>query len=366
MKSYKLLTLGVAGMLTLSNNLFADEIICKNGSVFVGTITAIDGGIITMKNSADNAGETKLKQSEITSMMTSTPIFVRTQDGKTLQGKIVPAQNKSGYVSVDNAGTPLIVSMADILSSWTPDGKSPEQREAEKREYKWTYSVGASIVGTTGNTESVAGALNAEAVYQNIDNILKLYTKYNYGKTKDDNTHAWTKSADNLHAGFDFSSQFHAPIFWYARSDNGFDKVQNIKFFDTSAMGLGWNIIKEDDWNFSVRGGLAYRYESYKDYTNTLGGAELNSMNTTGLEFGLHHDRAWDWGKIVTDITYVPGFDSFTGNYYILHETYAEMNVKTVENLYFRIGVKNEYRSRTTAHKHLDTTYYAQLVFLWK
>ena len=354
-------------MLVSAETSFADTITCKNGSVVVGTITEIDGGIVSVKNDVDNAGETKIKQSEIVSISTDSPLFVRTPDGKTLKGKSVPAAGAPGTIVVaDETGAQTRVAVADISNSWLLDGKSPEQREAEKYDYHWSYEAGASLLGHTGNSESVSGGVNVSATLKNEDNALLLYAKYNYGKAKDSSTGEWVKSADNFHTGFDFSSQFYAPWFWYARSDNGFDRVQNIKFFDVSAAGFGWNIIKEDDWNFSLRGGLSYRYESYEDYMDTIDGAVPSDMNTTGLEFGLHHDYSWDWGKIVTDITYTPGFDDFTGNYFIVHETYAEMNLKTIDNLYFRVGVRNEYRSETTANEHLDTTYYAQLVFSWK
>lgn len=342
-----------------ANALSADEIRCKNGTVVVGEITAIDGGVITIKNPADNGGETKIKQSEVLSVSTGKAVNVRTSDGKTLTGTFSPTAVE-GEIMI--GGTPIPVSV--ITSSWLLDGKSPEQREAEKFDYTSEYEVGASLTGTTGNSESIAGGISSQAIWKNVENALKVYAKYNYGKTKDTNTRDWTKSADNLHVGFDWSSEFYKPWFWYARSDLGFDRVQNIRFFDTSAAGFGVKIIDEDKWHFSARGGLSYRYEAYKNYTGTFN--DRDDTNTVGLDFGLSHDYAWSWGKLVTEISYVPGFDNFKDDYYIFHETYLQVEVENLDQMYLRVGMKNEYRSRTTADDHLDTTYYAQLVFYWK
>ncbi len=353
--------LAVAAALSAAGTVFADEITCKNGSVFVGEIQKIDGGCVVIKNSADDAGETKVKQDEITKISSSTAQYFRLKNGDTV----------SGTLSTNEAGAFLVgekeISLGDISSSWALDAKTPEEIEAEKYDYHWSYEAGLNVTGTTGNIESLSAGAYAQATLANAVNSLTLYVKYNYGKTRDDDLDVWNKSADNLHAGFDFTSEFAPLVFWYARTDLGFDRIQNIKFFDTSAAGFGLNIIKEDDWNLSVRGGLSYRYEQYKDYQGTWEADETyDNMNTLGLDFGLHHDYSWGWGKVVTDISYVPGFDSFLGNYYISHETYVQLSFKEIEQMYFRAGVKNEYRSRTTANEYLDTTYYLQLVFSWK
>lgn len=360
MNTQKLLSaLLASSTLLAAGTLSADEIRCKNGTIIVGEITSIDGGLITVKNPVEDGGESKVKQSEVLSVATDKAVNVRTSDGKTHTGTFSPTAVE-GEIMI--GGTPIPVSV--ITSSWLLDGKSPEERDAEKYNYTSEYEVGASLTGTTGNSESFSGGLHAQAVFKNVENALKLYANYNYGKTKDNTTKDWTKSTDNLHVGADWSSEFYEPWFWYARTDAGFDRVQNIRFFDTSAAGFGVKVINKDDWHLSLRGGLAYRYEAYKDYTGNF--TDRDDTNTVGLDFGLSHDYNWSWGKLVTEVTYVPGFDNFTGDYYIFHETYLQVAVEELDQMYLRVGVKNEYRSRTTADEHLDTTYYAQLVFYWK
>ena len=76
--------------LMAAGTLVADEIRCKNGTIIIGEITAIDDGVITVKNPSDDGGDSKIKQSEVLSVSTSKPVNVRTADGKTHTGTFTP------------------------------------------------------------------------------------------------------------------------------------------------------------------------------------------------------------------------------------------------------------------------------------
>jgi len=363
MKSKKLLTLFAVASTLCAVPVFADEVKCKDGTVVVGTIDSIDGGVVVVSNSADSTGQTKIKQSEIVSISTTAPVFVRTPDKNTLLGKIVPADN--GNVQIVGGKSSATLSIAELSGQWKEGDLSPEEKLLAS---KWTYSLAASLLGKTGNSESISGGVSADAIRKTSEDTLKFYVAYNYGKTKaTDGSYEWTKSADDLHCGVDYSADISADLFWYAREDLGFDRVKNIRFLSTSAAGLGYKIIEEDDWHLSFRAGLSYRYETYKNYVlDWADWTDPNDTSALGMDFGLHHDYAWSWGKIVTDITYTPTFEKFFGDYIIMHESYVDFKVDGIDNMDVRIGVKNEYRAETTAKEHLDTTYYAKIVFTWK
>lgn len=362
MKHQNLLPLLVAAASACSAVAFADEVKCKDGTVVVGTVESIDGGVITVANSSDSTGKTKIKQSEVVSISTADPVFVRTPDKNTVLGKIVPAGD--GTVKIDGGSVAATLPVSQLSGSWKQGELSPEEKALAS---KWSYSVAASLLGKTGNTESISGGLSADALRKTSEDALKFYIAYNYGKTKaTDGSGDWSKSADDLHCGVDYSADIDADLFWYAREDLGFDRVKNIRFLSTSAAGLGYKFIEEDDWHFSFRCGISYRYETYKDYMHDGGWNDPDDTSALGMDFGLHHDYAWSWGKIVTDISYTPTFDDFFGDYIITHETYVDFKVDGIDNMDVRIGMKNEYRAETTAKENLDTTYYAKVVFSWK
>lgn len=369
MKTKQLLFL-VSASAALSVPAFADEVRCRDGSVFVGKVESVDGGIVTVSNASDDAGKTKIKQGEIVSISTAEPVYVRTPDDNTLLGKIVPAEN--GKMKIDGGSVSANLEVAQITGAWRRGELSPEEKKIKALERRWEYSVAGSLLGKTGNTESISGGVSADAVMKTPDDTLKFYVSYNYGKTKDSDKneqgdYEWSKSADDLHCGVDYSADISPMTFWYAREDLGFDRIKNIRFLSTSAAGLGLKFIEEDDWHLSVRAGLSYRYETYKNYMNDDDDwDDPDDTSALGMDFGLHHDCAWSWGKIVTDISYTPAFEDFFGDYVATHESYVEFKVDGIDNMDIRIGMKNEYRSETTADRHLDTTYYAKVVFTWK
>lgn len=363
-KTQKLFFLIGAVSLATASAALADEVKCRDGTTIVGTVESIDGGIITIANAADDAGKTKIKQSEVVSVSTEKSVYVRTPDKNTLFGKIVPAE-ESGKVKVDGGSVLGEFEIGQLSGSWPEGEKSPEEKAAEEAKGNWSYSLGGSLLGKTGNSESISIGVSAEAIRKTQEDELKFYADYNYGKTQDSDDHSWSKSADDLHCGVDYSYDLTERFFWYAREDLGFDRVKNIRFLSTSAAGVGYRFIKEDDWNLSARVGLSYRYETYKNYMNDEDWDDPDDTSAVGMDFGLHHDYKWSWGKINTDITYTPTFEDFFGDYVFTHETYVDFKVDGVDNMDIRIGVKNEYRGETTAAEHLDTTYYAKVVLTW-
>ena len=340
----------------------ADEVRCRDGSVYVGEIESIGGGVITLSGASDASGATKIKQSEAVSVRTDKPVFVRTSDKNTVFGKIVPAQD--GTVKIDGGSVAGSFEIGQLSDSWKEGELSPEEKLLAS---KWSYSVGASLLGTTGNAESLSAGVSAEALRKTSEDTLKFYANYNYGKTKDDGAGGdWSKSADDLHCGVDYSSDILPEFFWYAREDLGFDRVKNIRFLSTSAAGLGVKLIDDSDWRLSVRCGISYRYETYKDYMHDGSFDNPDDTSAVGMDFGLHHDYAWSCGTVVTDIACTPAFEDFFGDYIVTHESYLDLKVDGIDNMDVRIGMKNEYRAETASKEHLDTTYYVKLVFTWE
>lgn len=344
----------------LSVSALADEVKCRDGSVYVGEITEIAGGVISLSSASDDAGTTKIKQSEVVSVSTDKALFVRTADKNTVLGKILPGED--GRLRVVGGSVSADIDVSQLSGSWRQGDMSPEEKQLAN---KWSCALGASLLGKTGNTESVTIGLSSEAVRRTTDDVLKFYANYNYGKTKDSGGE-WSKSSDDLHCGVDYSVDIAADFFAYAREDLGFDRAKNIRFLSTSAAGVGYKFIDDSDWHLSARAGLSYRYETYKDYMHDGTFNDPDDTSAVGLDFGLHHDYHWSWGYINTDITYTPAFEDFSGDYIIEHETFVDFKVEGVDNMDVRIGVKNEYRAKTSSKDHLDTTYYAKVVFSWK
>ena len=67
----------------------------------------------------------------------------------------------------------------------------------------------------------------------------------------------------------------------------------------------------------------------------------------------------------VSDLTYTPAFDDWH-DYRIVHESALDIPIIFDIPLSLRLGVRNEYNSRTPVNlKRLDTTYFAKIVYRW-
>lgn len=346
----------------------ADELKFKDGSVIKGEIKSLqqvedeDGvkhGVFTIQ-SPSVKDPIKVEQKDVVSFSTEKPFFIATAGQTEVKGKVESTDSGVKVAGVDGAVTS---SVDNIKDGWRPEDPSPADRAREALSRHWQYEVNLSIIGKTGNGESIGAASGLIAKNKGPDDDLMFYARHNYAKARAANsTTGWQKTGDDLHAGVEYTSLFARPLFWYVRSDNGYDRVRQITFFSTDAVGLGTMIIDNKKQHLSVRAGAAYRFERYRPTSG------IDDTNAPGIDAGLHHDCEFKYFAMNNDITVTPSINDFT-NVIALHNSYLETPLADSENwkLQLRAGVQNEYRSRAIAGlRKLDTTYYLKIVYSWK
>ena len=347
----------------------ADELQFKDGSVLKGKILGLeqvteDGvtkGVFTIQ-SPSVKDPIKVNQSDVVTFSTDHPFFIATAGQTEAKGTVESTPTGVKVASSDGVVTSTV---ANIKDGWNPGDPSPAERARAALIRHWEYAADVSIIGKTGNGDSIGANVGLEAVNKGPDDQLKFYARYDYAKAKAINsTTGWSKTSDNLHAGLSYESYFAKPLYWYVRSDNGFDRVRQITFFTTDAVGVGTFLIdnntKGHRQHLQIFGGLAYRYEDYKPT------AGLQNTNSPGLDAGLHHDCEFKYFVMNNDLSYTPAFDNFA-NYIAIHDSNIEMPLSDDDHWKLRIGMRNEYRSRIApGNKYLDTTYYLKFVYKWK
>jgi len=323
----------------------ADIVETKSGAKLIGTVTAIDGTSVTLKT--DYAGNLTIKQSEVASVQTDKPLFVRLSGGTVMSGTVKPVAG--GKIEVAGADGTITTSMDKVAATWAPGAKDPAIVALEPN---WSYEAAADITGKTGNSEQFGTTLSARAKRVGPTDVLQFYTAYNYQKSDG------TKSADSFKAGLDYSNNFSGRKSWYVRDEAGYDRVKDIELYNTAAAGLGYDFIKEKNHILTGRVGLAFRYEGYKNPAS-------DDLKSFGLDSGLHHEYVFSNSKLVNDLTWVPVFEDFT-NYRFYHESYYEIPLAN-PNWKLRLGVSNDYTSQVGAGvEKMDTTYFTRFVLNWK
>lgn len=343
----------------------ADELRLKDGSVIKGKILGIEQveesgvtkGVFSVESPSLKGSDktpAKIPQELVSTFSTDSEFLFATAGQTRAKGKV---ESTATGVQVSTPDGLITSNVENIKDGWTPGSPSPDDKARAKLERRWLYTADVSIIGKTGNGESIGANGGLTAVNKGPDDEMKFYAKMNYAKAK--GPLGWSKTADDLHAGLEYTSYFARPMFWYVRSDNGYDKVQQITFFSTDAAGLGTLLIDKATQHLSVRGGLSYRFESYKNNLRA-------DTSSPGLDAGLHHDCEFEYFKMVNDLSYTPAFNDFS-NFIAIHDSYIEMPLADGESWKLRLGVNNQYRSKVVAGTdRLATTYYLKFVLNWK
>lgn len=318
----------------------ADTVETKNGAKLVGKLAKIDAGVVYLET--DYAGTLAIKQSQVTSLETDTPVAVRLASGTRIAGPItvLPAGTLQ-IVSVD--GT-ISTTVEKVAAVWQPGDQDPEIA-------RWQYEATVDVNGTTGNKDQLGTAAGFNAKRVTLQDTLQYSMSYNRQVT------SGVKSADQFNAGVDYADNFSKRASWFVRDEAGFDRIMDIKFYDTAAAGYGWDFIHNNVDVLTGRAGLAYRYTGYSNPMTPM-------VSSAAADFEILHDlkeRNWE---LSNKISAVPAFADAADVIVTQDSFYQVPLLNPAWKL--RIGVSNDYNGKPGAGiKRLDTTYYTRFILDW-
>ena len=337
--------LSIFAVVVFATQVLADVIETKNGARIVGQIVGISGGAIAVNT--DYAGAITVKQSEVVSMTTDQPISVRLASGTRMDGRV--ASGADGSLQIVGADGTITTTVPKIAATWTVGAKDPDIAALERH---WSYDVSLDVTGKSGNSEQLGTAAAVRATLKTKQDTLQFYSGYNRQVADK------VKSADQFKAGVDYQNNFLDQLSWYARDEGGFDRVKDIQLYNVAAAGLGYDLIKQVKHVLTVRAGLSYRYEGYKNPATP-------SLSSAGMDFGLAHELTFENSKLVNRLSLVPAFEDFS-NFRFTHESYFEVPI-VAPFWKLRLGVSNDYNSKPgPGVDRLDTLYFTRLVLTWQ
>ena len=310
----------------------------------MGRIKLIHAGVITI--STDYAGDINVKQGLVTSITTDEPVGVRTADGTRVVG--VMAAAPGGGVVIAGPTGPVGTSVGNISASWAVGQEDPDIVAARR---KWTYEAGVDINGESGTDHQLSTDYSFKATRTGPSDVLKLYTDYNRQETDGE------VSTDQFKVGVDYSDNFAPVESWYVRDEGGFDRVNDILFYDIAATGVGYDFIKRDDETLTGRVGLSYRYDEYS-------GVGAGHLSEPGADFGILYTRKFKTSLLADTLSFDPTF-SDPSVFVINHDVHYDI---PLVNPYWKLslGMTNSYDSRPVdGVDKLDTLYFARLVLTW-
>jgi hypothetical protein len=271
---------------------------------------------------------------------------VRLINGRRYDGRLSGVNTKIQVVAPAGA---VSTTVTEIATSWPPSAAEPPGIRPRRH---WSYEAAVDVTGKNGNHSQLGTAYGLTATFTRLKDTLILSTSYNRQVSDG------SKSADQLKAGVDYSSNYADKNSWYARDEGGYDHVKNLRLYNLAATGAGYDFIKQIRQTLTGRVGLAYRYEDY-------GHSKTQDVDSIGLDLGLNYSRQFDQSRLTTRLAIVPTLENLA-NTSITHETDFDLPLSR-SAWKLRLGVSNDYNSRPPPGiERLDTTYFGRLVLGWK
>jgi hypothetical protein len=322
----------------------ADTVTMKDGTFLKGRIERIVDG--TMEFRAPSLGAAnllKLNLAQVESFVTDEP--VRVSAGGVVSDGVASA---SGGRVVTKGGLET-----NALDRGVELWREPSQRPSEVGEKReWVTQADADLSGRSGVVSgsgfstgfSAKGVTKADTIIGGV--------RFMRAEAQD------RISADDLHATLSYETNPTNIVFWYVRTDTGFDNARQIDFFSVNAGGFGFRLFTDAKGKLDARAGLAHRFELFSDTS------QPNRSAPSG-DFGLIFNRELGWAAWDTSVNFVPSFQT-NGDYYIRHE--SSLNIlRNSGPLSLRVGLANDFRSKPLpTQAKTDTAYFLRTTYVWK
>jgi hypothetical protein len=336
----------------------------SDGSSIKGDLLKVHEGVVYFQTGF--AGVLEISQDQVIGLSSDDAVMLRTGDGEVFKGPVMSANG--GKVTVASSSGPVNTDLASVASAWKPGDRDPivvaKEAAMDGQLRKWSYSASVDVTSSSGNTENFGSMMAFQAKLEGPEDRLLFYANYSYENTKIPNPISIgpdkikQKTKDEQKAGIKYTNFVTPKWGWYVREEIERDPFESIDFRSTSAGGLTYKFIEEDLLTLEGSGGLSYRYESYSDTRDDDGFAGLDLALDLGWQFA-------DWGKLVTNLTYVPSIDDF-GDYLFTHESGINIPLGTSDAWILKIGLSHKYNSEPgPGLDSLDTTYFTRFILNW-
>ena len=331
-------------LLFLAATCLADTVTMKDGTFLKGRIERIAAGVLEMRVPAlGEANLQHLQLAQVESFSTEDAVLV-SSGGMVSRGEASAAGGR-----VASKGGVETSPLDAALELW----RDPSLRPAETASHRqWVTQADVDVSGRNGVVMGSGFSAGFTAKGVTKANTVTAGVRIVRAESGD---HA---SADDLHATASYETNPTDIVFWYVRSDTGFDKARLIDFFSVNAAGWGFRLHADAKGKLDARLGLAHRYEKYASATEP-------TLAAPSADIGLMYSRELGWAAWDTSLSFVPSFQT-TGDFYVRHET--SLNVlRNAGPLSLRVGVSNDYRSKPLPTQvKTDTAYFLRTTYVWK
>ena len=331
-------------LLLLTASCLADTVTMKDGTFLKGRVERIASGVLEMRvPSLGDANVQRLQLTQVESFITEDDVIV-SSGGVVLRGVANAAGGR-----VASKGGAETGPLDSSLELWRDPSLRPAETAGNRQ---WVNQADVDVSGRNGVV--VGSGFSAGFSAKGVTKANTLTAGVRVVRSDAGNQ----TSADDLHVTASYETNPTDIVFWYLRSDTGYDNARQIDFFSVNAAGWGFRLYSDALGKLDARLGLAHRYEVY-DSPNQ------HALATPSADIGLIFSRELGWAAWDTALSFVPSFQE-TGDFYVRHET--SLNVlRNAGPLSLRVGVSNDFRSKPQPTQvKTDTAYFLRTTYVWK
>lgn len=313
---------------------FADEITLKNGDRITGDIqSAADGKLVLAPSFAADTTIT-VAIADIATFSSEKPITLVLGDGTVIRQSIGTAQ--PGAVTTKEGGS--LVPQRVALDSIAKINPPP---------VTWTGNVAANALYAQSNTRTLQFGASADASRRSETDRISFGGAYQYGEQKVGNVSSTTTNTWFAQSEYD---AFLTPKFFaYGSGRIEQDHVNYLKLRLLPGAGVGYQWFESPEFNFALKGGLAWLYEDYSNF-----GGSNDSVN---LNLSWHIDRSFNDGriKLFNDVSLYPSVQNSKD---FLALVSGGMRLALTKTMFSQISVNLNYDNNPAPGARQTTTQY--------
>lgn len=311
--------LGLAGLRPVA----ADEVRFLNGDRLTGRILSMADGKLVIRTEA--AGDVVVKLSQVQTFSTDEPVTVRVGDKTLLQSRVDAGSPGTIQVAPTPAATPQPIALADITQINPPP-------------VRWTGTVSANALFTTGNTETENAGVSVEASRRAEHDRISLESAYLFGRQRDPDTGRKITTQDSVFGTGKYDYFFTTRFFGFLKVRVERDRIADLDLRFTPSIGVGYQWFESEAFNLSTEAGVAWIYEQFR-------GQDAEDRFAARLAYAVDwkpHERI----KLFHDLQWLPAFTSPFGEFLV--NANAGLRTDVWASLFTEAKVELRHNSRPT------------------
>lgn len=253
------------------SNLFADQVVLKNGDRLTGTIVKSDDKNLVIKT--EFAGEVTVQWPAIQELKSEQQLHVRLANGKTVVG---PVSTRDGKLEVATKASGTFEAPKETVVLMRNDA---EQVAYEKEQHPgllegWNGGLDVGFGLTRGNSETKNLALAFKATRKGLHDKLNLYA----GSIYSTNAAAGAVTSTTANAnrgGVRYEHDITSHVFGFGNADFMTNALQDLNLRSVFGGGLGYHLIERESTTLDILGGANYTHESYVPFTRNFAAAQI-------------------------------------------------------------------------------------------